>query len=99
MKVCVYTLGCKVNTYESEYILLKLIEHGYQIGSIDDVCDIYIINTCTVTNTADIKSRKIINRVKRLNPNACIVALGCFVEDHQLIFILVIKIRVRSLNY
>ena len=83
MKVCVYTLGCKVNTYESEYILLKLIEHGYQIGSIDDVCDIYIINTCTVTNTADIKSRKIINRVKRLNPNACIVALGCFVEDHQ----------------
>lgn len=83
MKACVYTLGCKVNTYESEYILSKLIDSGYDIGSIDEVCDIYIINTCTVTNTADIKSRKIINRVRRLNSNACVVALGCFVEDHQ----------------
>ena len=46
------------------------------------VSDVYIINTCTVTNTADIKSRKIINRIKRNNPNACIVALGCYVEDH-----------------
>ena len=84
MKACVYTLGCKVNTYESEYVILKLIEAGYEIGSIDEVCDVYIINTCTVTNTADIKSRKIINRVKRLNPKACIAAMGCYVEDHPL---------------
>ena len=82
MKVCVYTLGCKVNTYESEYILLKLTEAGYEIGEVDEICDIYIINTCTVTNTADIKSRKIIKRFRRLNPKACLVALGCFVEDH-----------------
>ncbi len=85
MKVCVYTLGCKVNTYESEYILLKLTEAGYEIGNagnVDEICDVYIINTCTVTNTADIKSRKIINRFRRLNPKACLVALGCFVEDH-----------------
>lgn len=83
MKACVYTLGCKVNTYESEYILLKLIEAGYEIGTIDDKdCNVYIVNTCTVTNTADIKSRKIIHRIKRNNPNACIVALGCYVEDH-----------------
>ena len=83
MKVCVYTLGCKVNTYESEYIMLKLIEAGYDVvNNLDEESDVYIINTCTVTNTADIKSRKIINRIKRNNPNACIVALGCYVEDH-----------------
>lgn len=83
MKACVYTLGCKVNTYESEYILLKLIEAGYEIGTIDDKdCNVYIVNTCTVTNTADIKSRKIIHRIKRNNPNACIVVLGCYAEDH-----------------
>ena len=83
MRACVYTLGCKVNTYESEYIMLMLIEEGYEVvNNLDDVSDVYIINTCTVTNTADIKSRKIINRIKRNNPNACIVALGCYVEDH-----------------
>ncbi len=83
MKACVYTLGCKVNTYESEYIMLKLIAAGYEVvNDIDEKCDIYIINTCTVTNTADIKSRKIIHRIRRNNPNTCIVALGCYVEDH-----------------
>ena len=83
MKACVYTLGCKVNTYESEYIMLKLIEAGYDVvNNLDETSDVYIINTCTVTNTADIKSRKIIHRIKRNNPNACIVALGCYVEDH-----------------
>ncbi len=83
MKACVYTLGCKVNTYESEYIMLKLIEAGYEIvNNLDETSDVYIINTCTVTNTADIKSRKIIHRIKRNNPNACIVVLGCYAEDH-----------------
>ena len=83
MRACVYTLGCKVNTYESEYIVLKLIEAGYEVvNDLDEASDVYIINTCTVTNAADIKSRKIINRIKRNNPNACIVALGCYVEDH-----------------
>lgn len=83
MKACVYTLGCKVNTYESEYIMLKLIEAGYDVvNNLNETSDVYIINTCTVTNTADIKSRKIIHRIKKNNPNACIVALGCYVEDH-----------------
>ncbi len=83
MKTCVYTLGCKVNTYESEYIMLKLIEAGYDVvNNLDETADVYIINTCTVTNTADIKSRKIIHRIKRNNPNACIVVLGCYAEDH-----------------
>ena len=83
MRVCVYTLGCKVNTYESEYIILKLLESGYEIvNNLEEDSDIYIINTCTVTNTADIKSRKIIHRIKRNNPNVCIVVLGCYAEDH-----------------
>ena len=80
MKVGIYTLGCKVNTYESEYVASLLEEHEYTVTSFDDVCDIYIINTCTVTNQSDSKSRKIIHQAIRKNPNACIVAMGCFIE-------------------
>jgi len=80
MKVGIYTLGCKVNAYESEYVISLFKERGYEILSYDDVCDIYIINTCTVTNQSDSKSRKIINQATRKNPNACIVAMGCFIE-------------------
>ena len=80
MKVGLYTLGCKVNTYESEYITKCLLENNYEISNFDDICDIYIINTCTVTNTSDIKSRKIIRQAKRRNPNACVIAMGCFVQ-------------------
>ena len=80
MKVGIYTLGCKVNTYESEFVTKSLMDAGYEISSFDDVCDIYIINTCTVTNTSDIKSRKIIRQAKRRNPNAIVIAMGCFVQ-------------------
>lgn len=80
MKVGIYTLGCKVNTYESEFATKSLMDAGYEISSFDDVCDIYIINTCTVTNTSDIKSRKIIRQAKRRNPNAIVIAMGCFVQ-------------------
>ena len=80
MKVGIYTLGCKVNTYESEYVTCLLENHGYEVVSFDDICDIYIINTCTVTNTSDLKSRKIIRQAKRRNPNACIIAMGCFIQ-------------------
>jgi len=80
MKVAIYTLGCKVNTYESEYITDILKRHNYQISSFDDICDIYIINTCTVTNTSDIKSRKIIRQARRKNKDALIIALGCFTQ-------------------
>lgn len=80
MKVGIYTLGCKVNTYESEFVTSLLENHGYQICHFDEVCDIYIINTCTVTNTSDIKSRKIIRRAKRKNPNACVIAMGCYIQ-------------------
>ena len=81
MKVKAITLGCKVNTYESEYILSKFEEKGYKI--VDDDADIYIINTCSVTNTSDAKSRKIINKVARENPNSIIVVMGCMIEAHK----------------
>jgi len=80
MKVGIHTLGCKVNAYESEYVASLLENHGYEISCFEEVCDIYIINTCTVTNTSDIKSRKIIRQAKRRNPNACVIAMGCFIQ-------------------
>lgn len=79
MKVGIYTLGCKVNTYESNFILSLFKNRGYEIGDFNDQCDIYIINTCTVTNTSDKKDRKIINSIK--NKKACKVVCGCFVES------------------
>lgn len=81
--VGILTLGCKVNTYESEYVMNLLTEAGYQILDFDDICDVYIINTCTVTNTSDIKSRKMIRKAIRKNPDACVVAMGCFMEANK----------------
>lgn len=83
MKVGIYTLGCKVNTYESEYVIKSLKEHGYEIGDFNDICDIYIINTCTVTNNSDSKSRKMIRQARRRNKDACIVAMGCFIQKEK----------------
>ena len=77
--VGVLTLGCKVNTYESEYIINELKKEGYEIKDLEDISDIYIINTCTVTNNSDSKSRKMIRQAIRRNPNACVVAMGCFI--------------------
>lgn len=82
MKVGICTLGCKVNTYESEYLEQELKKRGYEIAPVDEICDVYIINTCTVTNQADVKSRKMIHRFRKNNPDACIVAMGCFIETN-----------------
>ncbi len=81
--VGICTLGCKVNTYESEFVINKLKEKGYIIKDFDEICDIYIINTCTVTNQADIKSRKMIRSAIKKNKEACVVAMGCFIEGNQ----------------
>ncbi len=78
MKVAIYSLGCKVNIYESEYVEELLKNHGYKIVPFDELADIYIINTCSVTNESDRKSRKIINQAKRKNQNAIIVVMGCY---------------------
>ena len=84
--VGICTLGCKVNTYESEFIMNELKKAGYEIGDFNDICDVYIINTCTVTNSSDAKSKKMIRQAIRRNPEACVVAMGCFVAanfDYQ----------------
>ena len=83
MRAGILTLGCKVNTYESEFIINELKKRGYEICDFNEVCDVYIINTCTVTNTSDIKSRKMIRKAIRMNPDACVVALGCFIEANH----------------
>lgn len=81
MKVAIYTLGCKVNTYESEYALKEFIKKGYEITDFsDDKADIYLINTCTVTNTSDAKSRKMIRQARKKNSKAIVAAMGCFTQ-------------------
>ena len=79
MKFYIYTLGCKVNTYESNVMKDKLINNGYIEGSKDN-SDIYIINTCTVTNTSDNKSLKMIRQVINNHKNAIVVAVGCMTQ-------------------
>lgn len=78
MKVSYYSLGCKVNLYESEAIVNEFLENGFELASFDDLCDVYIINTCTVTKTSDAKSRKIIRQAIRKNPEAVICVMGCY---------------------
>ena len=78
MKVGICSLGCKVNIYESEVVINLLKDHGYQIVDFDSVADIYIINTCSVTNESDKKSRKMINRAKRKNKDAIVIVMGCY---------------------
>lgn len=80
--VGILTLGCKVNTYESEFVINELKKAGYVIKDFDDICDVYIINTCTVTNNSDSKSKKMIRQAIRKNPNACVVAMGCFIASN-----------------
>ena len=78
MKVSFYTLGCKVNLYESEVIMNMFKKKGYEIVDFDSTSDIVIINTCTVTNTSDKKSRNIIRQAVKNNPNSVIVVMGCY---------------------
>ena len=78
--VAFYTLGCKVNQYETNAIAQKFIENGYKKVEFDDKADIYIVNTCTVTNMADKKSRQIIRQAKMHNKNAIVIATGCYAE-------------------
>lgn len=83
MKFYIYTLGCKVNTYESAVMRDLMLNAGYVEVSSWDVADIYIVNTCTVTNSADHKSLKVIRQAIRKNPHALIVAVGCLVQNNQ----------------
>ena len=75
-----FTLGCKVNQYETEAIMELFKNRGYEIGFFEDYADIYLINTCTVTNVGDKKSRQMIRRVHKKNPNATIIVVGCYAQ-------------------
>ncbi len=78
--VALHNLGCKVNSYEFDGMQQMLRESGYKIVPFDQEADVYIINTCTVTNIADRKSRQMIHRAKKRNPQAVVVAAGCYVQ-------------------
>ena len=79
-KVALHNLGCKVNAYETEAMQQLLEEAGYEIVPFEPGADIYVINTCTVTNIADRKSRQMLNKAKKMNPEAIVVATGCYVQ-------------------
>lgn len=81
-KIGFITLGCKVNIYESNALADEFKKLGYEIGEGDEVCDAYIINTCSVTNQADAKSRKMIRHARSLNSEAVVCAMGCFTQAH-----------------
>lgn len=79
-KAALHTLGCKVNSYETEAMQELLVTAGYEIVPFQEKADIYIINTCSVTNVADRKSRQMLHKAKKLNPQAVVVAAGCYVQ-------------------
>ena len=83
MKKCaLHSLGCKVNSYETQAMQKMMESAGYEIVPFgEEIADIYIINTCSVTNIADRKSRQMIHKAKKLNPEAVVAAAGCYVES------------------
>ena len=80
MNVAFETLGCKVNHYESEALKAMFEERGYALSDFSDYADVYVINTCTVTNQSDAKSRKMIRKAVRRNPEAVIAVIGCYAQ-------------------
>jgi len=83
IRVGFITLGCKVNIYESNAIKNELIKKGYEIVEPDSSCDVFIVNTCSVTNMSDAKSRKMIRKCIKMNPNAIMVAMGCYTQTNS----------------
>ena len=83
MRVAFLTLGCKVNSYETEKMKINFEKKGHSVVAFDEEADAYIINTCTVTNIADRKSRKMLHRAKRLNPEAVVVAVMLILQGQR----------------
>ena len=81
--VALHNLGCKVNSYELDVMQQYLQNEGYKIVNFNQKADVYIINTCTVTNIADRKSRQMLHRAKKQNPDAIVVAVGCYVQTNE----------------
>ncbi|MBQ6782399.1 MAG: tRNA (N(6)-L-threonylcarbamoyladenosine(37)-C(2))-methylthiotransferase MtaB [Acholeplasmatales bacterium] len=82
MKCGFITLGCKVNIYESNALKEELEKRGFEVLDAEDDCDVYVINTCSVTNMADAKSRKMIRKCIKMNPNAVICVMGCYAQTN-----------------
>ena len=82
-KVALHNLGCKVNAYEVEAMQQLLEEAGYEIVPFEPGADVYLINTCTVTNIADRKSRQMLHKAKKMNPDAIVIAAGCYVQTDE----------------
>lgn len=82
-KVAFYTLGCKVNQYETESIKNQLIKKGYEEVSFEDKADIYIVNSCTVTSIADRKTRNMLRRAKKINPDGAVIVTGCYAQTNS----------------
>ena len=80
MKAAIETLGCRVNIYDSEAMAELFLKDGYEIVAFNDKADVYVINTCTVTNAGDKKSRQTISRARRNNPEAVICVVGCYAQ-------------------
>lgn len=80
MIISYYSLGCKVNLYESEAIINEFIDKGFTLGQFNEKCDVYLINTCSVTEVSDAKSRKIIRQAIKQNENAVVVVMGCYAQ-------------------
>ena len=83
MKVAFLTLGCKVNFYETEQMMEQFQSLGFDVVDFQEKADVYIVNTCTVTNMADRKSRQMLHRAKKKNPDSLVVAVGCYVESGE----------------
>jgi threonylcarbamoyladenosine tRNA methylthiotransferase MtaB len=79
-KVALFTLGCRVNSYETEAMAESFMKKGFTVVDFDEFADVYVINTCTVTNMGDKKSRQMIRKTKKINPNAVVVAAGCYAQ-------------------
>ena len=82
-KVAFLTLGCKVNSYETEAMRGLFEENGYESVEFKEIADIYVVNTCTVTHIADRKSRQMLRQAKKRNPEAIIIAVGCYVQSSE----------------
>ncbi len=82
MRVAIYTLGCKVNQYETQAMERELVRRGHRLVDFESAADAYVVNTCSVTAVSDKKSRQMIRRCRKLNPDAVVAACGCYVQTH-----------------
>ena len=82
-KAALHNLGCKVNAYETEAMQQILENAGYEIVPFTEYADVYVVNTCSVTNMADRKSRQMLHKAKKMNPDAIVVGAGCYVQTKE----------------